>query len=424
MDKYRTDKPGKEGIFASLSPIVALLISFSVLAALLSGCKNNNLVSGSIDMDMFSKKPMNESMPVSLEMSSGGSKIVFAVNDNIPYILSLTDSGGNEAVSVSELSLPLSVTTEGRSNILSWNYAGAERGDRCLNGVTSDVLRLSFTCSEHNLVYHIYCVVRDRLDGPFEYYSELQNNNFSDIRYAASPLFTATLQKNAGADPVAWLFKKESGAAEGIHIGSFYSEGTGIYKTTLKRSAKAVAWVNVFQNWNVSGYIPMMYIQYNSGHGIIFALEWSAGRVIAESENDKILLRADMNDVSYDGGTFFTKITPGETFLNPSVYLGVYTGDVDDGSNLYKNWFFNCKAPAKLREDENEPLTQMDMQSGLDVSDLGVESVKWDYGWWSDTVTSGSWRTLEGSWELRNKAYTEAVSPYGGTMRGFGLAAK
>ena len=42
----------------------------------------------------------------------------------------------------------------------------------------------------------------------------------------------------------------------------------------------------------------------------------------------------------------------------PVSYLGTYSGDVDDGTNGFKRWFRNNKAPANLRSDPSEPWTQ------------------------------------------------------------------
>lgn len=409
----------------SLRCLLLVILASAVLIAA-AGCDNekgSDVSTGDSSSDASSDASADNG-EVSLEMSSGDSTILFKVTDDLPYIVSLIDSAGNNAVSDSPLSLPLSVTIDGRPSPVSWTYTGAERNAAELNGVASDVLKMSFKCVEYELEYRLYCVTRPAINGPFEFYSELQNNTGADIRYSAACMFTATLHKDENVDPVAWSFKKESGAAEGIDIGTFYTGGEGIYTTTLRHSAIINAWVSVFQNWNESGYIPLLYIQYGEEHGVCFALEWSAGRIAAESDGDNVLLRSNMNDVSDEGGNFSTVIKEGDTFLNPSVYLGVYTGDVDDGSNVYKHWFFECKAPSVLRDNENEPLTQMDMQCGLDVSSLNAESVKWDYGWWSDDVTVSPWRTLEGSWELRNSGYISVVTPFGGTLRSFGDAAK
>jgi hypothetical protein len=52
----------------------------------------------------------------------------------------------------------------------------------------------------------------------------------------------------------------------------------------------------------------------------------------------------------------------GEVFLIPNVYYGTYTGDIDDGSNRFKRWFWNHKIPRSLHDNKDEPWVEVCMQ--------------------------------------------------------------
>ena len=53
---------------------------------------------------------------------------------------------------------------------------------------------------------------------------------------------------------------------------------------------------------------------------------------------------------------------PGAVFTVPSVYYGTYQGDLDDGANRFKRWFWNHKITRSLHDNENEPWSEVCMQ--------------------------------------------------------------
>lgn len=286
------------------------------------------------------------------------------------------------------------------------------------NGVFEELLTFGFSRAD-GVIYRISCVTREGLEGPFEFRSELYNGSDGDISYNAEPFFTLYAQKDGAA--VVWQFKKESGFAEGIRIRDngnpdnyFYSPGTGIYKTELTPNP-IVSWVTTVQDFNSSGYIPMFYTEHDDMCDV-FALEWSVGRVSAYEKDGCIGYSADLNA---GGAGFETTVRQGETFSFPFVYFGSYKTDADGCSNIFKKWFFACKSPRVLRENKNEPLIQTDMQHSPEkAAALGIESLKWDYGWWSDDFIR-SWKSLEGSWVCREHGYKKLLSESGGTMKAF-----
>ncbi|MBQ9816104.1 MAG: GH36 C-terminal domain-containing protein [Proteobacteria bacterium] len=179
--------------------------------------------------------------------------------------------------------------------------------------------------------------------------------------------------------------------------------------------ASAIAAYTTNQDWNAGGDISMMYLDTNES-GLYFAQEWSNGRLTASGADGN---QAHLNAL-IGNGDFSTSLTKGQVLYLPSIYIGVYDGDIDIGSNHFKRWFLNCKAPENMMKDANEPLTQQDMQIGYDVSQYGIQSIKWDYGWWSDEVAGkdGKWRTHEGLLEVNDSKYKSVLSDAGAANLG------
>lgn len=245
-------------------------------------------------------------------------------------------------------------------------------------------------------------------NGPVEHWMNITNNTGSEVTiYQQESL---NLIVKGDMNPTLWRFHKDSGQAD----------GTGVYKSLLANGNSITADTNTANNWNASGFIPCIYLDSGSAHGLYIGWEWPHGRINTLASGFPVVtanVRAGLNT------DFKTNINSGATFDVPSAYLGAYKGDTDDGSNIFKKWFFSYKAPSKLRTDTNEPLTQMDDQDLVrqhDVAAMGIQSLKWDYGWWSD-VSDGSWKTLEGDWKLRNSGYITMLQNNGqSTMGGYG----
>ena len=105
---------------------------------------------------------------------------------------------------------------------------------------------------------------------------------------------------------------------------------------------------------------------------------------------------------------FQTRLQPGETFEAPTVFVGCYQGDVDDGANQLHRW-----VEAHLRppvHDERYPLlvnnswgSGMAVDEALakkmidDSAELGLELFHIDAGWFRAV---GDWRTDERNFRM------------------------
>lgn len=331
-------------------------------------------------------------------LETKGSIIGLDISENRLYVTYLSNVGSseNKVTKASEFALP--------SLRKGWEF------DNCTTAIDKNNVTAvyHFKSVTDNMVLNVSCSAHPDTAGPFEFVTEIINNGSEDIRI--TPKSFAAFDFVRAEDEVLTSIKKESGMAEGYtHYDGRIYKGSGIYTDKINLFTDKSMWLNTFQNWNENGWLPMIFIT-DKTSGVYSALEWSSGRINVKGGINGTSVSVDMDKVSDKKGNFSTIVSKNSAFTFPTVYLGIFKGTIDDGSNIFKQWFFKYKVPAILRENDNEPLTQMDMQSGL--NSYGTESIKWDYGWWSDEV-SGNWKSLEGSWQVRNKDYISVLNGYG-----------
>ena len=342
-------------------------------------------------------------------LSTADSELTVKIEGGRMYLTSLktTQNDKNIIDAGSEYPLPAQYALSNNASF-DWKYMGAKELSFPKDENGKYGWAFCFEDSAAGAEYRVEVTAHAALRGPFEFTGYLSQNYYSTYDVMPGVYFGA--KTSLGEAPTAWTFKKESGVAEGwrIYDGTrFY--GTGIYKTKLTEGLSATAKNTTDQNWNSGGDIPMMYLDCGDC-GVYSAVEWTNASIRAESERGEgdvgvSVILSDPNKV------FRTALRRGVELLMPTVYLGVYDGDVDDGSNVFKRWFLHAKAPAALLDDPNEPLTQEDYQYGIDVAKYGIQSIKWDYGWWSDELVweDRMWRTNEGLLEVNAHEYIGAM---------------
>jgi hypothetical protein len=137
--------------------------------------------------------------------------------------------------------------------------------------------------------------------------------------------------------------------------------------------------------------IPLIILGVGDKHGAYLGYEWELGGFRVTSGTDPRRFAVSVHPI-----TEKVARPPGGTFLIPSVYYGVYQGDIDDGSNRFKRWFWNHKITRSLHDNQDEPWTEMCVgnggpgttgaspQSYYDrIAATGVECVKLDF--WDGT---------------------------------------
>jgi len=344
-------------------------------------------------------------------LKTGDSVMKLEIKDGDLYLTDLhTERGGVNHANASgqAYSLPSQYKIGGATRYFTWQYVGYQTVEDAKDEYRRGGYRLRFKESKEKIYLDLYVTAHRDFDGPFELTAYLVNESGSDIRIIPASYFRLSVKGEA--TPTAWTFRKESGLAEGAIVPNFpFFAGTGIYKRPVTGNVSCS--VNTNQDFNQGGDLPMMYLDYG-GWGTYFGMEWSNGTLTASKDGGEggCSVSAKLGTSSFE-----TTLPKGDSFYLPTIYVGIYDGDVDEGSNVFKRWFLYNKAPDILLEDENEPLVQQDMQIGFDAAKYGIEAIKWDYGWWSNTPWNGhaQWRTNEGLLEVHNSAYLGVMNSVG-----------
>lgn len=347
-----------------------------------------------------------------VRLSSGESTIVLKADSSGLYIVSMTTPAGAVLVENSEFALPKSVFDGETLHDIVWVFKDLTHG--------AGYAEYCFENAEIGIGLTVRCTAYTDKEAPFVFDTVLHNNTETTMRLypAAFASVTMAVQETS---PELWYISKESWHAEGI----LDYNGKGIYTRELQPGKAVTTWTSVFQNGNSNGYFPAIYLN-NNTNGLFVALEWTSGKIVTKlGEDGKTQSLVSMDCVGDDTESFTTLLDGGNSFVFPSVYLMAYDGDVDAGSNLLKSWFYSERVLINLSDNPAEPLTQMDMQRGLEAEALNVDAIKWDYGWWTYNGFDGLGQPLEGSWELRHNAYKNALKGYNvSTLAEFGALAK
>ena len=320
-------------------------------------------------------------------LSNEGAEMELSITEDGVLINSLETSRGTSLI---PSPCPLKLPDLGLD--LRFESAESWSGSRNASGY-----KFTYACNGVRL--DIYAVTHPSFKGPFEFYGYVTNGSEDAVRVLSGSYFD--LDVRFPSVPSATTFHKEGGSAEGwtIYSGSHF-DGTGMYTTKLSDGATATAAYTTHQDWNAGGDISMMYVE-TGKEGMYFAQEWSNGKLTARGgKKFRVSLSAEL------GTNGFTTLIPaGGSFYLPSIYVGAYDGDMDDGSNAYKRWFIHCKAPENMIQNPEEPLVQQDLQIGYDVSQYGIQAVKMDYGWWAPNDSELN----EGSVYMKSSTYRQAI---------------
>jgi hypothetical protein len=237
--------------------------------------------------------------------------------------------------------------------------------------------------------------------GPVEH--RMTVSNLTGAPITVYPQESLQLDVEGDVNPVLWQFSKESGTPD----------AQGIYTHQLANDDAIATWTTPSGDWNANGFIPLVYLDAAQSHGLYVGWEWPDGRIdvttSAAGSPSTTTIKAGVDPA------FRTDVPAAGTFQVPAAYVGAYQGDVDQGSNSFKNWFFDHKLPEKTRVDPREPYAQM-AEHGLgvnhDLASWGIDAMQWDYGWWPGSA-SGIWRTGEGDWRLGSQQYIDAIEDLG-----------
>ena len=236
-------------------------------------------------------------------------------------------------------SVPLpTLEVDGKRTDLSWNFQSFEE-DRT-HGLK---ITLRYRCQDPALTLVSMWEARPG-PGPVENKVNVENGSGKPVAFSATD--AAALAMNSDL-PVTLHRADKTSVGEGkVHEGLL---GPGAHIRTG------------------SGEIPLILLQAGPRHGVYLGFEWELGGFDVATQQDPRQIAVRVQPVTETVGR-----SGGETFEIPAVYYGAYTGDIDDGANRFKRWFWNYKITRSLHDNSGEPWVEVCMQ---EIGGTGATSV-------------------------------------------------
>ena len=238
----------------------------------------------------------------------------------------------------SRLPLP-SIRRGDKPQALHWEFREAIEDKTQDHEVT-----LRFTCSDPALELKSHWQARPG-PGPVEHWASLENQSDGPVTF--------------GPEIAAAAVGLTADAAVTLH----WAEKTAVGEGKVRQESLGPN----FTFKTDSGTIPLLLLGVGARHGVYLGFEWELGGFRGKSEADALYLSVAVHPI-----TEHVVRGKGEVFLIPSVYYGAYQGDLDDGGNRFKRWFWNHKITRSLHDHQDEPWVEVCMQ---DIGGKGDSSI-------------------------------------------------
>ncbi|MCX6872307.1 MAG: GH36 C-terminal domain-containing protein [Verrucomicrobia bacterium] len=261
------------------------------------------------------------------------------------------------------------------------------------NGTT---VTLTFTCRQLPTLSleSVWWAASSSLPGPIQHTFRMINESTSDVTIHPIPNLAFAVHPPPGHDVTLRSFgDHETKKIETNHVGSM-PEDLG-----QEAGAEKVQMEVVGKNGELGQCMPIVLLDDRSTSGLYLGMEEKKDfafqittRAVAPRFGLKASYRPQAN-LHLAGRNIIT--------TRPT-YLGVYQGDLDDGVNQFKRWFWNNKTPANHRNDPTAPWLQY---GGM-----------WTYG------TSGAWKNAPMPWWNDEATYRKGIEKEGLAGIGFECA--
>jgi hypothetical protein len=237
---------------------------------------------------------------------------------------------------------------------------------------------LRFTCDHPKLELRSNWRARKGC-GPVEHWMTVENKTGTVMRYSYWDVISANLTVSSDETVKLWRFYRQP-------IGK---PNGGLEATRLEANSHILSIIsNEINHGDPEKILPFEMMDVGSRHGLYIGYGWNFGRFVTSTGSDSRVI-----NTAFNLGDIGTIAEEGGKILNiPYTFYGTYLGDVDDGSNKMKKWFWNYRMTKTLRENKNEPLVELhtpfDDEAGWTkylknhpLKSWGVDLVKVDITW-------------------------------------------
>lgn len=320
--------------------------------------------------------------PPRWQLHTADTHLTLAVVDQRPVILELRNpaNGWNWTPKASPVPLldRLLLATTDTHNVEwvrspNWTYQEARVDDSDGRLVT-----LRFTSTAPRLELKSYWRARPGV-GPVEHWSTVENQTGVQLSYSYGDIVPANLTVRADRPVDLWRFYRQT-------IGK---NNGGVDITRLRADTRLTSIIsNDINQGDPETLLPFEVFDCGSRHGLYVGYSWDFGRFETGAGRDPrtITTRFSLGDYGC------VKKPPGGVLTTPYMFYGAYVGDVDDGSNRMKRWFWNHRVPRSLRENPGEPLVELHGpfydEAGWSrylkthpLKSWGVDLIKMDVSW-------------------------------------------
>ncbi|MBI1178589.1 alpha-galactosidase [bacterium] len=280
-----------------------------------------------------------------------------------------------------DVPLPDHLFVNGVSKAANWRFS--ETSESPDQGTAT----LRFVSDDSSLELLSIWVAHPR-PGPVEHHFEIVNRTGRTIEVPLVESLALTLSAPAGHALESWWVEKGSGRPGDVGTHREPIKSDFVFKGRSSPYAEETEM------------IPWLAIQdVTANAGLYFGVEFS-GRVgidaqaVGNSTTLKVVAGLDPTDTA-----FRSRVADGETFVTPTVFIGCYQGDIDEGANRLHRFVEKRLRPPV--SDKRYPLVvNNSWGSGMavdeplarhmidDAASLGVEMFHIDAGWFRDV---GDW---------------------------------
>lgn len=294
--------------------------------------------------------------------SSDSTKADFAVTENGLFITSLSTGKTDSAKYVNE-NIPVPLVGRANSEYIKWIYEKYEAVS-ITKGTEHTV-----TYKSDNNKYQLKVVITQRDGvGPLEFNQYLTGLTGS-VSLAYSDAVSANIRLETESGDTATLYRFSRSR---VNDGSDPYFSQGVLSDAL--TAGSIISTSVENHYiPVGSILPYQVIDINGDHGVYFGHYWSFGKILVRMNDDKEIAVTTKLDNSNERVIVRDK---NETISVPGFFIGTYEGDIDDGSNDMKRWFWNYKITRSIYENENEPYAEAGIISGWN-SDMSTQFRLW-----------------------------------------------
>jgi hypothetical protein len=273
--------------------------------------------------------------------------------------------------------------------------------------------------------------------GPIRHTLSIENRGQVPIELPLQKTLSWSFAKQDHHELTTWSIEKAAGrpSLTGVHTDTIREK---FDKTVI--SEPYVSDQRAYsEDWRDRDMVPWVLVEEPSSRtGWYAGIEFS-GRVslhLQESANGLIGITSGLADEPAGAPDFRTIVRPNTTYSLPTVFVGCFTGTVDDGSNQLKQWVRQAVQP-KIKDPRYPLLTLNSWGSGMaidekfgeqmldDAYSLGIEQFHIDAGWFREV---GDWRANPSKFPSGMRAMSDKIHSkglnfglwYGWTQAGIG----